>query len=119
MKNPQTAALKLNQEAESYLTQGDFDKAYATSLQALELVPDFAPVSNTIGKIMEKIDALDAAITWYKKAIEKQPNLAEAHANLGSVYVKQQQWNKAVAAYQKATKIEPNLTSAYCALAEI
>jgi tetratricopeptide (TPR) repeat protein len=119
MKNPQTAALKLNQEAESYLTQGDFDKAYATSLQALELVPDFAPVSNTIGKIMEKIDALDAAITWYKKAIEKQPNLAEAHANLGSVYVKQQQWDKAVAPYQKATKIEPNLISAYCALAEI
>ena len=110
MEDLEAAALKLNQEAESYLSQGDFDKAYATSLQALELVPDFAPVSNTIGKIMEKIDALDAAITWYKKAIEKQPNLAENHANLGSVYVKQQQWDKAVAPYQKATKIEPNLT---------
>ena len=119
MENPETAALKLNQEAEYYLSQGDFDKAYATSLQALELVPDFAPVSNTIGKIMEKIDALDAAITWYKKAIEKQPNLAENHANLGSVYVKQQQWDKAIASYHKDTKLEANFASAYRALAEI
>ena len=119
IENQETAALKLNQEAEFYLSQGDFDKAYATSLQALELVPDFAPVSNTIGKIMEKIDALDAAITWYKKAIEKQPNLAENHANLGSVYVKQQQWDKAIASYQKATKLEANFASAYRALAEI
>ena len=119
MENPQTAALKLNQQAESYLTQGNFDKAYSTCLQALELVPDFPPASNTIGQIMEKIDALDSAITWYKKAIEKQPNLAEAHANLGSVYVKQQQWDKAVASYQTATKLQPNFASAYRALAEI
>ena len=119
MENPETAALKLNQEAESYLSQGDFDKAYATSLQALEFVPDFAPVSNTIGQIMEKIDALDSAITWYEKAIAKQPNLAEAHANLGSVYVKQQQWDQAVASYQKATTLKPNFASAYRALAEI
>ncbi len=119
MENPETAALKLNQEAEYYLTKGDFDKAYATSLQALELVPYFAPASNTIGQIMEKIDALDSAITWYKKAIEKQPNLAEAHANLGSVYVKQQKLDKAVTSYQKATKLQPNFASAYRALAEI
>ncbi|NES08348.1 MAG: tetratricopeptide repeat protein, partial [Okeania sp. SIO2F4] len=119
MENPQTAALKLNQQAESYLTQGNFDKAYSTCLQALELVPDFPPASNTIGQIMEKIDALDSAITWYKKAIEKQPNLAEAHANLGSVYIKQQQWDKAVTSYQKATKLQPNFASAYRTLAEI
>ena len=119
MENPEAAALKLNQEAESYLTKGDFDKAYATCLQALELVPDFPAVSNTIGKIMEKIDALDSAITWYKKAIEKQPNLAEAHANLGSIYVKQQQWDKAVASYQTTTKLQPNFPNAYHALAEI
>ncbi|MGK7921731.1 MAG: tetratricopeptide repeat protein [Trichodesmium sp.] len=119
MENLEAAALKLNQEAESYLTQGDFDKAYATCLQALELVPDFAPVSNTIGKIMEKIDALDSAITWYKKAIEKQPNLAEAHANLGGIYVKQKLWDKAVASYEIATKLQPNFASAYRALAEI
>ncbi|MEB3341851.1 tetratricopeptide repeat protein [Okeania sp.] len=119
MENPETTALKLNQEAEFYLTQGDFDKAYATCLQALELVPDFAPVSNTIGKIMEKIDALDSAITWYNKAIEKQPNFAEFYANLGSVYVKQKLWDKGVASYQTAIKLQPNFANAYHALAEI
>ncbi len=119
MENPEAAALKLNQKAEFYLTQGDFDQAYATCLQALELVPDFAPVSNTIGQIMEKIDALNSAITWYKKAIEKQPSLAEAHANLGGIYVKQKLWDQAVTSYEIATKLQPNFASAYRSLAEI
>lgn len=119
MENPETAALKLNQQAESYLVQGHFEKAYAACLKALELVPDFAPASNTIGQIMEKIDALDSAINWYEKALEKQPNLAEAHANLGAVYVRKQQWDKAITSYQAATKLQPNFASAYRALTEI
>lgn len=119
MENPEVAALKLNQEAESYLTQGDFDKAYATCLQALELVPDFAPASNTIGQIMEKIDALDSAIVWYKKAIEQQPNLAETHAHLGNIYLKQKKLELAIFSYQKAIEQQPNFASAYLALVEI
>ncbi len=119
MENPKTAALKLNQQAEDYLTQGDFDKAYATSLQALELVPNFAPASNTIGKIMEKIDGLDSAISWYKKAIEKQPNLAEAHANMGSISARQEQWEEAIKYYEKAISIQPNFAGFYRNLAKI
>ncbi|MGB3514022.1 MAG: tetratricopeptide repeat protein, partial [Microcoleaceae cyanobacterium] len=119
MENPEAAALKFNEQAEYYLTLGNFDKAYATCLEALELVPDFAPASNTIGQIMEKIDALDSAIDWYKKALEKQPTLAEAHANLGDVYIKQKQWDKAIASYQTATKLQPNFANAYRVLAQI
>ncbi len=119
MEKTEIAALKLNQQAEDYLTQGDFDKAYATSLQALELVPDFPPASNTIGQIMEKIDALDSAISWYKRAIEKQANLAEAHANLGSVYVKQKKLDEAITSYETAIKLQPDFAIAYHALAEI
>ncbi|GFZ91748.1 tetratricopeptide repeat-containing sulfotransferase family protein [Okeania sp. KiyG1] len=119
MENSEVAALKLNQQAENYLIQGDFEKAYNACLKALELVPDFAPASNTIGQIMEKIDALDSAIDWYKKALEKQPNLAEIHANLGKIYVKQQQWHQAITCYEKATNIQPNFASAYSALAQI
>ncbi|MDJ0555732.1 MAG: tetratricopeptide repeat protein [Microcoleaceae cyanobacterium MO_207.B10] len=119
MENPEIAAFKLNQQAEDYLNQGHFEKAYAACLKALELVPDFAPASNTVGQIMENIDALDSAITWYEKALEKQPTLAEAYANLGSIYVKQKQWEQAIAYYQEATNLEPNFPSAYRALTEI
>ncbi|NEP42753.1 MAG: tetratricopeptide repeat protein [Okeania sp. SIO2H7] len=119
MENPEAAALKFNEEAEHYLTQGNFEKAYATCLKALELVPYFAPASNTIGQIMEKIDALDSAIDWYDKALEKQPNLAELHANLGKIYVKQQQFHKAITCYEIATKLQPNFADAYRALAQI
>ncbi|WP_161565200.1 hypothetical protein [Okeania hirsuta] len=30
MENPEAAALKFNEEAEHYLTQGNFEKAYAS-----------------------------------------------------------------------------------------
>ena len=119
MENPEAAALKLNQQAEYYLTQGNLSKAYAACLEALELFPYLPQASNIIGQIMEKINALDSAISWYKQALEKQPNLAEYHANLGNVYVKQKQWEQAIASYEAAIKIQPSFTSASTALTEI
>ena len=115
---PETAAAHKQQQAETYLTQGQLEEAKTACLAALELQPDFPPACNTLGKVLQAMGQIEAAREYFHKAIARSPKMAEAYLNLGHLYASQKQWDLAIACYQKAVQLEPNKASLYQVLAK-
>jgi tetratricopeptide (TPR) repeat protein len=56
--------------------------------RAVALDGSFAPAQLSLGKLYQRADRLEEAVTRFEQAIKLDPNLAEAYYQLGRVYIR-------------------------------
>ncbi|NIO06419.1 MAG: tetratricopeptide repeat protein [Proteobacteria bacterium] len=94
----------------AYSHQGNYDKAIAECLKAIELDPDYGNPYNDIGAYYIEKGMYEEAIPFLKQAIEAKDYLHYEfpHFNLGRVYVTKGMYREAMEEFKKALEIEPN-----------
>jgi len=98
-------------------------KAVATEIEdrerAITIEPNNPAVHYRLGKIYEKYDKIDLAISAYRSAVTVGSHYSEAHYALGRIYFQRGQLSIAEQAYQKSLKHAPNTTAPHLGLAKI
>src|SRR5580704_10571497 len=102
----------------TYSFLGDYDRAIAECLQAIEVDPNFGNPYNDIGAYLIEQEKWDDAIAWFQKAMlapryEARPY---PHFNLGRVYEHQRNWGKAKACYAMAYSLDKRYVAALAGL---
>jgi len=116
---PQTTIANLHQQAETALTQKQFQNTISLCRQILKAEPNFSPAYPTLGKALVAVGDLAAAANTYQQAIKVDPSNAQAYANLGSIYAQYQQWEQALTYYQKASELQPDFAGVYRNIARV
>jgi len=93
----------------TYSFLGDYDKAIAECLRAIDVDPDFGNPYNDIGAYLIETGKHDEAIPWLQKATRAPRYDAHCypHFNLGRVYEQKRQWEKAREYYRRALSLNP------------
>lgn len=76
----------LNEKAEKYMEQGDYDNAIARLLSINDLEDNHPEVYYNLGVAYIKKEDYEKAIQSLTKAIELKPNMADAYYSLGVAY---------------------------------
>ncbi len=76
----------LEQQAEAYLKQSQFEDARKAAEQLLKIQPKHAPGYKLIGDVLLRQGQLEEAQRYYTQTLQLQPNWAEVQANLGSIH---------------------------------
>lgn len=110
---PTSPLTQLHQQAETSLSQKNFQKTIALCRQILKTQPQSAPAYKTLGKALAATKDFDGAARAYQQAITIAPDSPEAYANLGSIRAQQKQWQDALKCYQKAIELKPDFAGVY------
>ena len=102
----------------TYSFLGDYDRAIAECLQAIEVDPDFGNPYNDIGAYLIEQEEWDDAIAWFEKAIVAKRYEARCypHFNLGRVYEHKHDWRKAKECYAAAYAMDKRCGAARAGL---
>ena len=102
----------------TYSFLGDYDRAIAECLQAIEVDADFGNPYNDIGAYLIEQDKWDEAIPWFEKAIVAKRYEARCypHFNLGRVYERNHDWQKAKESYGAAYAMDKRYVAALAGL---
>lgn len=103
----------LNNVAQQYLDEGNFDKAIAELEKAIKLNPNFTHAYHNMGHIYQIKGNYDLAVRYYSKAIELNPKLWQSRSNLGELYVQKGEYDKALEQLTVADSINPNNPEIY------
>ncbi len=103
----------LNNVAQQYIDEGNFDKAVVELQKAIELNPNFTHAYHNLGHIYQIAGKYDEAILYYSKAIELNPKLWQSRSNLGELYVQKKEYDKALKELTIADSINPNNPDIY------
>lgn len=106
----QPMAMKLNSEGMNLAKQGKLQEAIATWKKVLDfsiLVELRSQVLFNLGRAHEKLDELDAAVSYYKQSAEANPAQFNALCNIGSILINQGQSAEALEYLLKAAEINP------------
>jgi tetratricopeptide (TPR) repeat protein len=107
--------------ARLYQSQGLFDQALASALQAKKLDPTAGSVYNILGTVYfdkgdyeKAVKNYELALSFHKgpgrdggKPLAYRENSAWVYNNLGLVYIQMKQWDKAQAHLRKALEADP------------
>jgi len=96
-----------------YRKSGNFEKACATSEQALLLNDDYALAHHIHGSVQQCLGQVDRAINSYLRALELDPSLTEAHYFMGNVLQMTGKPEEAVKSYRSATELRPDYLEAF------
>jgi tetratricopeptide (TPR) repeat protein len=102
----------------TYSFVGDYDKAIADCLSAIQVDPEFGNPYNDIGAYLIQQGKWEDAVPWFEKAIAAKRYEARSypHFNLGRVYEHQHRWTKAKQCYAQAFAIDAHYVAALAAL---
>jgi tetratricopeptide (TPR) repeat protein len=102
----------------TYSFLGDYDRAIAECLQAIQLDPEFGNPYNDIGAYLIEQEKWDEAIPWFQKAIAARRYEARCypHFNLGRVYEHQRKWRQAKECYAVAYSLDKRYVTALAGL---
>jgi len=102
----------------TYSFLGDYDRAIAECLEAIEVDSEFGNPYNDIGAYLIEQEKWDEAIPWFQKAMLAPRYEARCypHFNLGRVYEHQHQWQKAKECYAMAYSLDKRYVAALAAL---
>ena len=106
----QPMAMKLNSEGMKLAKQGKLQEAIATWKKVLDfsiLVELRSQVLFNLGRAHEKLDELDAAVSYYKQSAEANPAQFNALCNIGSILINQGKSAEALEYLLKAAEINP------------
>jgi len=98
---------------------GNYQEAIDNYLITIELDDPTAYVNIRVGECYEKLDKLDAAVSYYKKAVHEDPFLDKGWILLTNLYFEQQNYSKAAYYIAKALKIDEDNTLYWRRYAEI
>ena len=102
----------------TYSFLGDYDRAIAECLQAIQLDPEFGNPYNDIGAYLIEQEKWDEAIPWFQKAIVAPRYEARCypHFNLGRVYEHKRKWQEAKERYAVAYSLDKRYVTALAGL---
>ncbi len=105
----------------TYSFLGDYDRAIAECLEAINVDPDFGNPYNDIGAYLIEQEKWEEAIPWFEKAIVAPRYEARIypHFNLGRVYEHQHKWQKARECYAKAHSLDERYVAALARLRKL
>lgn len=90
---PRTAAASrrararaLLRDGAAWLQEGNFEKARARFLEAVEADPSVPEAYNGVGVTWRMRDDLPRALDWYKQALAADPDFGDAYYNMACVY---------------------------------
>ena len=89
--------------------QGDLRNAVTSYEQALEGLPESAPVLNNLGFAYFRLGRFDRAIDYLERAVATDPENAEAQLNLGLIYYDLERYSQAVGPLEQAATLRPEL----------
>ena len=104
--------------AQSWIAQGEYDKAFADFSQELQLlhpndVTSIATSYNNLGSIWHLKGDYDKAIADYNQALAINPNDAYAYNNRGFAWNAKGEYDKALADFNQALAINPTIENTY------
>lgn len=70
----------------TWLAEGNFERARARFLAAVELDPSVPEAYNGVGVTFRMRNDLPSALEWYKKALAVDPDFGDAYYNMACVY---------------------------------
>jgi tetratricopeptide (TPR) repeat protein len=102
----------------TYSFLGDYDRAIAECLQAIQVDPEFGNPYNDIGAYLIEQEKWDEAIPWFQKAMLASRYEARCypHFNLGRVYEHQRNWQMAKECYAVAYSLDKRYVTALAGL---
>ena len=107
----------------TYMTQGEFDKAIDEFTKAITMAPKLAVPYYNRGNAYLKSEDPDKAIADYSRAIEIDPRKAQYYNNRGAAHLVAENYQAAVADFTEAIRLNGRLAQAYfgrsIALAEL
>ncbi len=116
-----TRSIELFPTAEAYTFRGwtysflgDYDRAIAECLRAIETDPTLGNPYNDIGAYLIEQDKWEDSIPWFQKAMHAARYQARCypHMNLGRVYEKKRDWKRAKECYARACFLNPHYREA-------
>ena len=102
--------------ATTYAQQGDFEKAFQYTNEALRVDKHYRDAYTLKGSMYLNLDKRDLAKSSYQTAIEQDPDFFEAYLQLGVIY-QQERDPLCIQYFTTATQIRPNNIDAYYSLA--
>ncbi len=120
-----TRSIELFPTAEAYTFRGwtysflgDYDRAIAECLRAIEVDPTLGNPYNDIGAYLIEQNKWEDSIPWFQKAMHAARYQARCypHMNLGRVYEKKRDWKRAKECYARACFLNPHYREARAAL---
>jgi tetratricopeptide (TPR) repeat protein len=103
----------------TYLSQGEWDKAIAEYEKVLKLDPEDTLAHFGLAQAYQAQDKMEQAIAEYEKAITASPDSVWLRLHLGEIYETQGQTEKALAQYQQIIEVESDNPEAYTRLGEL
>jgi len=100
----------------AFFDAGDYDKAEACHLKALDIAPGFLPSLNNLGSIQRARKDRQGAKAWFAKALEIDPDFVPALSNLGALLVEEKRADEAAVYLEKALTLQPDYPEALCNL---
>src|SRR5262249_20586272 len=100
-------------QSHTEISNGDYDRAIATTSEVMRLDPKSALAFISRGVAYERKGDMDRAIADYSEAIRLDPNNALASSNRGIVYAKKGDNDRAIADYNEAIRLNPNDANAF------
>lgn len=95
-------------KADSYLMNGDIEKAFKCYNSAIDKMPGFSTLYTALGDTYRKTGKLEEAIVEYKMALWIDSLDNSAYAGLVQAYEELGDYDNAIAYYQKYIQIHPN-----------
>ena len=83
------------------------DRARASFLGALEVVPGSVEAMSLLGYLNLINGSPEDARAWFDRAIEEDPGYAQSHIGYGDLYAAEQNYREAKESYAKAAELEP------------
>jgi len=105
-------------EAESFESQGNWDKAVAQYMKILEQNPRATGIHYRLGRIFHSKSPSDAegARKEFQEELKIDPGNASAEFMLGEMARQAGQWNEATTHFSRASKLDEGFVEAYLAL---
>jgi len=100
--NVQKQSAQLQQQAERAIASKDFDGAERLLMEALQLTPSAAAISNNLGVVALHKNDLNTAGSWFQKASDQAPYKSDILGNLGLVKWMQHQYEESYSILSKA-----------------
>jgi tetratricopeptide (TPR) repeat protein len=91
----------------------DFEGAYKSLKEAIELNPSDINALNNIAAVCDKVNRPDETFIYLDRVVKLNPNVAVAYVNIGFKYQKLGQHEKAIGYFNKAIELEPEEALAY------
>jgi tetratricopeptide (TPR) repeat protein len=103
----------LNNRANSYLAEGEFQSAIDCFRRVANIRPASAQAYFHLGSAEERLGNLQAAANSYRRAVELQPDSPDLHCHLARVLLQSGALQPAAELYQRALALDPKRYEIY------